>query len=60
MQQNKATIDLNEDAVYIVKNGQKTKIQAKTHGQDIIIWKNGQVLDVDRSERLRIEGQEVI
>jgi len=60
MKQSKTTVDLREDAVYIVKNGQKTKIKAKTHGQDIIIWKNGQVLDVDRSERLRIDGQEVI
>ena len=56
----KATIDLKEDAVYIVKDGKKTKVTPKEFGQDIIIWKNGKVLDVDRSERVRIEGQEVI
>lgn len=55
-----AEIDLSEDAVYIVKNGKSTKVSAKEHGQDVIIWKNGQVLDVDRSQRMRIEGQEVI
>ncbi len=57
---NVAEIDLGESAVYIVKNGKPTKVSAKEHGQDIIIWKNGEVLDVDRSQRLRIEGQEVI
>ena len=56
----KAVIDLLEDAVYIVKNGKKTKITPKNHGEDRIIWKNGKVLDVDQSERVRIEGQEVI
>lgn len=56
----KDTINLDEDALYIVKNGKKTKVSPKDHGQDIIIWKNGKVLDVDRSERVRIEGQEVI
>lgn len=56
----KAVISLAEDAVYIVKNGKKTKITPKNHGEDRIIWKNGKVLDVDRSERVRIDGQEVI
>jgi Protein of unknown function (DUF3954) len=53
-------IDLMENAVYIVKNGSLTKVKAKQFGQDLIIWKNGEVLDVDRSQRTRIEGQEVI
>ena len=53
-------ISLEEDAAYVVKNGHLTKVAAKEHGQDVIIWKNGQVLDVDRSHRLRIDGQEVI
>lgn len=56
----KAVINLLEDAVYIIKDGQKTKVSPKQFGQDIIVWKNGKVLDVDRSERVRIEGQEVI
>ncbi|WP_313430055.1 DUF3954 domain-containing protein [Siminovitchia terrae] len=56
----KAVISLTEDAAYVVKKGKLTKITARKHGQDVIIWKNGQVLDVDRNERIRIEGQEVI
>ncbi|MBP1950267.1 DUF3954 domain-containing protein [Virgibacillus litoralis] len=53
-------VDLKEDALYVIKNGHLTKVTAKDHGQDVIIWKNGQVLDIDRSQRLRIEGQEFI
>jgi len=53
-------IDLKEDALYVIKNGLLTKVTAKQFGQDLIIWKNGQVLDIDRSERIRIEGQEVL
>jgi hypothetical protein len=56
----KAVIDLKENALYIVKDGQMTKVTAKDFGQDLIVWKNGKVLDIDRSQRLRIEGQEVI
>jgi len=56
----KSVINLQEDAVYIVKKGKLTKVTPKEHGQDIIIWKNGEVLDVDRSQRMRIEGQDVI
>ncbi|MCU9594622.1 DUF3954 domain-containing protein [Caldibacillus thermolactis] len=56
----KVEIPLDENAVYIVKNGKLTKVTAKEYGQDIIIWKNGQVLDIDRSQRMRIDGQEVI
>lgn len=55
-----ASIDLNENAVYVVKNGKLTKITAKEYGQDVLIWKNGQVLDIDRNERVRIDGQEII
>ena len=57
---NKTEIDLIENAVYVVKDGSLTKVTAKKYGKDVIIWKNGKVLDVDRSERVRIEGQEVI
>lgn len=55
-----AKICLNEDALYIVKNGDLTKVKSKQFGQDHIFWKNGQVLDIDRSERHRVDGQEVI
>ncbi|WP_106494910.1 DUF3954 domain-containing protein [Lentibacillus sp. Marseille-P4043] len=56
----KVEVDLHENCLYIVKDGQLTKVQAKEFGQDLIIWKNGQVLDIDRSERTRVNGQEVI
>lgn len=56
----KVEVSLEENAVYVVKKGRLTKVTAKEHGQDVIIWKNGEVLDVDRSQRLRIDGQEVI
>ena len=55
-----AKVDLMENAVYVVKKGKLTKVTAREHGQDLIIWKNGEVLDVDRSQRMRIDGQEVI
>lgn len=53
-------INLKENAIYIIQDGKPTKITPKQFGEDRIIWKNGKVLDVDRSERVRIEGQEVI
>ena len=55
-----AMVDLMENAVYVVKKGKLTKVTAKEFGQDVIVWKNGEVLDVDRSQRMRIDGQEVI
>ncbi|MED3549976.1 DUF3954 domain-containing protein [Cytobacillus praedii] len=57
---NVAVVNLMDNALYIVKNGNLTKVTAKEHGQDLIIWKNGEVLDIDRSQRMRIEGQEEI
>lgn len=55
-----AEINLKENALYVVKNGKLTKLTAKEYGQDLIIWKNGEVLDVDRSQRVRLSGQEEI
>lgn len=60
MSKNTAVVDLKENAVYVVKQGRLTKVSAKEYGQDLIVWKNGEVLDVDRSQRMRIDGQEVI
>ncbi|GAA5417967.1 hypothetical protein Pryu01_03045 [Paraliobacillus ryukyuensis] len=56
----KASVDLSEDGLLIIKNGQVTRVEPKQHGQDTIIWKNGQVLDVERNDRIRVDGQEVI
>jgi len=55
-----AEIDLMENAAYVVIDGQLTKVTPKSHGEDTIIWKNGKVLDVIRSERHRLNGQAVI
>lgn len=49
-----AQIPLDENSIYIVKNGNITKISAIQYGEDKIVWKNGQVLDVIRSERVRV------
>ncbi|WP_107841875.1 DUF3954 domain-containing protein [Metasolibacillus meyeri] len=51
----KATINTNENGVYIVQDGVITALSPKSFGQDTIIWKNGQVLDVERAERIRIK-----
>lgn len=50
----RAEIDLRENAVYVVKNGEIKKFPAIEFGQDTVIWKNGIPLDVIRSERVRV------
>lgn len=49
-----AEISLTENSLYIVKDGKITKVEAIEYGEDKIIWKNGQVLDFIRSERVRV------
>lgn len=43
MQQNKATVDLSEDAVYKVSEGKLEKVDkpGKGYGKQIITWQNG-------------------
>ncbi|WP_237417130.1 DUF3954 domain-containing protein [Halobacillus litoralis] len=55
-----AEIDLNENAAYVVIDGQLTKVLPKKFGTDEIHWKDGKVLDVVRSERHRLKGQSEI
>ncbi|RJS59161.1 DUF3954 domain-containing protein [Bacillus sp. PK3_68] len=55
-----AEIDLMENAAYVVIDGQLTKVTPKQFGEDTIIWKDGKVFDVIRSQRVRMSGQEVI
>lgn len=55
-----AKINLMENAAYVVIDGQLTKVTSKQFGEDTIIWKDGKVLDVIRSERVRLSSQEVI
>ena len=50
----RAEIDLKENAVYITKNGKIKKIPALEYGEHKIIWKNGEVLDIIKSERVRV------
>lgn len=49
-----AEISLMENSLYIVKDGKITKVEAIEYGEDKIIWKNGVVLDVVRSKRMRV------
>jgi len=51
-----AEIDLRSNAMYIVKDGQLKKIDAPPSGfgEYTTIWKDGKVLDVIKSERVRI------
>lgn len=49
-----AEIDLRDNAVYVVKDGYCTKLLPMVSGQDEVIWKNGIVLDVVRSHRIRL------
>lgn len=51
----KATVNLTENGVYIVQDGVVIPLAPKPYGQDIIVWQNGQVLDVERAERIRIK-----
>lgn len=53
-------ISLMENAAYVVIDGQITKITPKPFGEDTIVWQNGKVLDVIRSERHRLIGQNAI
>lgn len=55
-----AEVDLMENAAYIVIDGQLTKVTPKQFGEDLIVWKDGKVLDIVRSQRHRVKGQEVI
>ncbi|MFX3616110.1 MAG: hypothetical protein ACE3JK_01090 [Sporolactobacillus sp.] len=53
-------IDANENAIYYITNGHVTKVSGKEFGQDIFYWKDGKVLDVERSQRIRNCGQKII
>jgi hypothetical protein len=55
-----AEIDLKENAMYLVCNGIVTKVKAKDHGTDEVIWKDGKWLDIIRHDRMRNRGQEII
>lgn len=48
-------IIISDNGVYIVQDGTITPLKPKPFGQDTIIWHNGQVLDVERTERIRLK-----
>lgn len=54
------TINLQENAVYVVNDGHLTKMLPIAHGEDRIVWNKGNVLDVVRSERIRLGNVEEI
>lgn len=47
--------EVEKDTVIIEVNGVRTEIKAKEFGEDSLVWKNWKVLDVVRSERVRIK-----
>lgn len=49
----KRTIDLRENAIYLVINGDLTILDEMAHGTDTIHWNKGNV-DVVRAERIRL------
>ncbi|MFX3617965.1 MAG: DUF3954 domain-containing protein [Sporolactobacillus sp.] len=53
----KAEIDLKENAMYLVSNGQLTKVRAKGFGTDEVVWKDGKWQDIISHKRIRNCGQ---
>lgn len=52
-----AEIDLSQDKLYIVKNGRLIAVDppGTGYGEQTAIWKDGKVLDVINTERIRIQ-----
>ncbi|WP_432702458.1 DUF3954 domain-containing protein [Lysinibacillus sphaericus] len=46
---------MQQDGIYVVQDGNIIRFEPQIHGQDIFIWKNGQVLDVERTQRIRVK-----
>lgn len=55
-----AEIDLRENCAYVVRDGQLTKLSPMSHGVDEVSWKDGKVLDVIRSHRIRLGNVSII
>lgn len=47
--------EMKQDGIYIVQEGKITYLKPTEYGQDVFIWKNGQVLDVERTDRTRLK-----
>lgn len=43
------------DGVYIVQKGVVTNVAPKAFGQDTLIWRNGEVFDIERTEKIRLK-----
>lgn len=54
MQQNKATVDLNEDAIYIVCDGELKKVKPPYHGDIVIKTVQGKTKKYDIRESHQI------
>lgn len=44
-----------EDGVYIVQKGIVTNVSPKNFGHDTFIWRNGEVFDIERTEKIRLK-----
>lgn len=44
-----------EDGVYIIQKGIVTSVPRLNFGQDILSWRNGEVFDIERTEKLRVK-----
>ncbi|WP_391123485.1 hypothetical protein [Psychrobacillus sp. L3] len=53
-------IDLSVNAIYIVQDGHCTMLPAMEFGSDTFIIRNNKILDVIRSKRVRLNGQDKI
>lgn len=55
-----AEINLTENGMYVVSEGQLTKVISKPFGEDIIVWQNNKVFEIKRTEKIRLNGQHMV
>ncbi|MEK4025804.1 hypothetical protein [Sporosarcina sp. FSL W7-1283] len=50
------TAEQEKDIVFLEVNGERIPLYAKDHGEDCLVWKHGRLLDIVKSERIRVRG----
>ncbi|WP_158233896.1 hypothetical protein [Sporosarcina sp. P34] len=50
------TAERKEDEVVLEINGERFPMSAKEFGEDCLVWKNWRLLDIVKSERIRVQG----
>ncbi|OMC86914.1 hypothetical protein BK128_09620 [Viridibacillus sp. FSL H7-0596] len=55
-----AEIDLHENGLYVVSDGLLTKVVPKSFGEDTITWQNNKVFEIKRTEKIRLNGQDMV